>query len=278
MNWIKLFRIYQWPKNVFVFGGIVFTSQLFEVTALFSSIWAFIIFCIASSLVYTFNDICDQKSDQLNPTKKHRPIAAGKISKRHAGIFVLVGSSTLLVGTFVIFPAVFPLLALYMLINLTYSLWLKHFAVLDILLVSSGFILRVLAGTEAIQVPASDWILLCTGALAVFLTTAKRIAEKKLVASESVSHRKYSSELLNQLLTISAGAAILTYGLYCSELNSGRPHTEISLMISLPFVVAGILYYLVLLHRNPESCAASMLDKWLVLIIFGWLISVWIAL
>jgi 4-hydroxybenzoate polyprenyltransferase len=277
MNWFYLLRIYQWPKNFFVFGGLVFTAQMLVLESFLISLQTFLIFCLASSLVYIFNDIMDRESDRRHPYKKQRPIAAGSISPRQATFVLVAGLILLLVAVSLLLPVVMPVVLAYLLINLAYSAGLKRVIILDIVLVSSGFILRVLAGTTALDVPASDWILLCTGALALFLSAAKRVAELNSLESGTKTIPGYTSEILNQILTISASAAILTYGLYCSELNSTRPGGA-SMMLSLPFVLAGIFYYLSVLKNDPGRCVTVLLDRWLSLIVTGWLISVWITL
>jgi decaprenyl-phosphate phosphoribosyltransferase len=274
MQWFQLIRIHQWPKNFFVFAGLIFAQKLQDPTAVLTSVEAFFLFCFTSSLVYIANDLMDLESDRHHPRKKERPLASGAISPAMARITLLIALPLVLGTVLVRQPDLLPIIAIYLLINAAYSLGLKQFPLLDIFLIATGFVLRVLAGTIAIQVPLSNWALLCTGSLALFLAAAKRRMD--FPDGHQASLRGYTPAFLDQILTLAASLSILFYGLYCSEgihAPQGRP----SMIWTLPFVAFGILHYLRAIHDHLGSGRSLILDRGLLITIAGWLaLSIWI--
>ncbi len=279
MSWLKLIRIRQWPKNLFVFAGLLFARRLADPQALLDSLTAFLLFCLASSLVYVFNDLCDLNSDRLHPRKRKRPLASGSIRPAAAAWAAGIGLPLLAALTWWSLPEILWVLAAYLALNIVYSVRLKRLPVLDLFLVAAGFILRVLAGTRALDVPASDWVLLCTGSLALFLAAAKRRTEVPVDGDGRPTRARelYGPEFLDQVLSITAVSSILFYGLYCSELNAGRPGGS-NLMWTLPFVVFGILHYLRLIRRNLNSGRTLLLDAPLIGTLIAWIACAWIVL
>jgi 4-hydroxybenzoate polyprenyltransferase len=241
---VRLARPWHWIKNGFVLVPVPFALAVgakldFAVFAL-----GLLGFCLINSAVYTLNDLCDAKADREHPKKRHRPIAAGEVSTMLAigQILLLVGAGMGL-GAATGKAGVVPLCAVYVGVNLAYSLGAKHAALLDVFLLSSGFVIRVLLGCALVAAVASPWLLLCTSALALFLGFAKRRGD--VLAGMDENHRPslrgYSRQFLDTAITICAGVALLTYALYSMESKVLIPGRA---MASMPFVAYGILNYL----------------------------------
>jgi 4-hydroxybenzoate polyprenyltransferase len=278
MAWLQVFRIQQWPKNLFVLAGLLFGGRWGEPGAVRAALIILLLFCLTSSLTYLWNDLRDAAGDRRHPRKAQRPIAAGRIAPA-AGWTALVGGLLLLAAlVLLLHPRGLPFLAAYLLLNAGYSLGLKRVPVLDLLLITAGFVIRVLAGTHAVQVPASAWILLCTGALAFFLAVAKRRLDLPDEGSgETPTFRGYQPAFLDQLLAMSAGWTVLFYGLYCSELNQ-RQLSAHTFLWTLPFVLFGVLHYLRRVQALKGSGRGLLLDAPLAATVAGWLATCWILL
>lgn len=278
MAWLHLIRVHQWPKNLFVLAGLLFGARWQEAEALRHALETLVLFCLASSVVYLFNDLRDVQRDREHPRKRMRPLASGALPPAHARI-ALGGLGLLLLLLLAWWqPAASSMLLAYLLLNLGYSLGLKAVPILDLLIICAGFVLRVLAGTRAVGVPASGWILLCTGALAFFLAVAKRRGDVPDPGNHSQpTLRGYTPAFLDQLLLLGAGWTILFYGLYCSELNQALAARH-NFLWTLPFVLYGVLHYLrTVQSRSGEG--RSLLPDWpLALTVAGWLITCWILL
>jgi len=278
MAWLQLLRIQQWPKNLFVLAGLLFGARWQFAASVRQSLALLALFCLASSLVYIFNDLRDVERDRRHPRKRRRPLASGAITPSQA--WMALGGGLLLLATLWGWwrPAGSSLLLLYLFLNLGYSLGLKCVPVLDLLIICAGFVLRVLAGTRAAQVPASGWILLCTGALAFFLAVAKRRGDVPDGGSaEAPTLRGYSPAFLDQLLSLGAGWTILFYGLYCSELNQSLAARH-NFLWTLPFVLFGVLHYLRMAQVRAGEGRSLLLDLPLTATVVGWLITCWILL
>jgi len=274
---IRTARPEHYVKNLLVFAPIVFAGELFAIPLLLNAIWTFVMFCLAASSVYFFNDICDREYDLTRDDKKNRPVAAGIISPLQAGLvsgglFI----SALLIAYFLVNFQVAVVVIIYIFINVLYSLKLKHTVLIDIILIAMGFILRILAGGLAITVPISDWLLLCVGSLALFLALAKRRSEFiRSDVDDEKGIRKvlehYSEKMLDLFIAITATLSIITYSLY-SILNEVNVH----LIFTTPFVIYGIFRYLYLIYRenrgaNPEK--EMLRDKPLLLAICLWALT-----
>ena len=235
-------------------------------------------FCLVNSAVYTLNDLCDAEADRLHPRKCRRPIAAGRVPKFVAVIqifLLLIAGLGLCAAAGK--PATLTIVTAYVAINVVYNLGAKHVALLDVFLLSSGFVIRVLLGCVLVTAAPSPWLLLCTSTLALFLGFAKRRADltEELDLDHRPSLRGYSKAFLDQAVSICAGVAILAYALYCIEAKAVlKPGRE---MASLPFVAYGILNYLRMVH--VEGVGGSPVNvayhSWSMQICaFGWLIAV----
>ena len=253
---IKAMRPKQWTKNGFVFFALVFDKQLFHRDAFLRTLEGFFLFCLMSSTVYLFNDIADVESDRQHPEKKHRPIASGALPMNVAwGAAVVLGILTIGVA-YLLSPIFAGILATYLITNLLYSRWLKHVPILDVIILASGFVLRVGAGASLIVVERfSPWLYVVTTLFALFIGFGKRRAEMTLLEKGAGAHRKvldgYTLPMLDQFITIVSGTTIVSYSLYTfSAPNLPENH---SMMLTIPFVVYGIFRYLQLIQTGNAA-------------------------
>lgn len=259
----KAMRPRQWTKNGFVFFGLIFDKQLFLPEPFLRTLEGFFLFCLISSSVYLFNDIADIEADRQHPEKKHRPLASGELPIGAATTTAVVLAVLALTLGYLLEPLFAAAIAVYFVINLLYSRWLKHVPVLDVLIISAGFVLRVAGGVTLITVERfSPWLYVMTVLFSLYLGFGKRRAEMSLLEKGAGSHRKvldgYTIPLLDQYITIVSGMTIVTYSLYSfSAENLPGNH---SMMLTIPFVVYGIFRYLQLIQTghgagSPEEVA-----------------------
>ena len=277
---IKTFRIKQWIKNVFLFAALVFDGQLFDIDAFSHTLAGFLIFCLLSSSVYTLNDVFDKEADKQHPVKSKRSIASGKIPLRTAVFIALLMSSLAIIAAYFLSLSFFILCGVYLLINILYSKWLKHIPILDVMTIATGFVLRVAAGVSLIKVVRfSPWLYVVTTLLSLFIGFGKRRAELVLLSKNANQHRTvfegYSVQFLDQLITIVSSTTVVSYSLYTfSAPNLPENH---SMMLTIPFVLYGILRYLYLIQIEQSGGAPEELvlkDKPLQLSVFFYGISV----
>jgi 4-hydroxybenzoate polyprenyltransferase len=254
----------QWPKNAAIFAAVIFDRQLSltNLVPLGRSFAAFILLCMLSSSIYIINDILDVESDRHHPTKRHRPIAAGKLPIRVA----VIAAVALILVTLPLAYLLAPMLAWialgYFLVNLAYSTKLKHVPLVDVLIIAMGFVLRVAAGVAVIQVERfSPWLYVVTTLLALYIGFGKRRAELTLLESKAHTHRRvlegYNLPFLDHLITIVSSSTIMTYSLYTfSAPNLPANH---AMMLTIPFVMYGIFRYLYLIHVRHEGGAPEEL-------------------
>lgn len=276
-NLFSLLRPQQWIKNGFVFIGFFFAEQFTNFSLLYQVIIAAVAFCLASSCVYIFNDIADVKHDRLHPWKKERSLPSGKVTVSYALVLsTLLGISALLLGAYVSIKVAIMILC-YLFINVLYSFWLKHIVILDVFCISSGFMLRIFAGTVGVNIPPSEWLLLCGLLLTLFLGFTKRRAEIKALANTGEEFRKvlsqYGSIFLDELISICAAGVIISYSLYTmSQATVGVHHTT-GLIYTVPFVIYGVFRYLFLLHtqnlgEDPSNDVVR--DPHMIVSVVGW--------
>ena len=277
---LKTMRPRQWPKNVFIFAALVFDKQLFVLASFLNTLAGFALFCLISSSVYIFNDLADVEADRQHPEKKNRPIASGKLPLGAAWVAGILLVAVAVIFGFLLAPRFAGVLAVYFLINLAYSKWLKHVAILDVLIIAAGFVLRVGAGVTLIHVERfSPWLDVVMTLLALFLGFGKRRAELALLAHGAGSHRKvldgYTLPLLDQYIMIVSGTTIVAYSLYTfSAPNVPANH---SMMLTIPFVVYTIFRYLYLIEVKqaggaPEEVLLS--DRPFQAAMFLWALTV----
>jgi 4-hydroxybenzoate polyprenyltransferase len=260
---LRAMRPHQWVKNVFVFAALVFKwgelkNPMEDLASLWHTLFAVAAFCIGSSAIYLVNDVMDVESDRQHPTKKDRPIAAGLIS-----IPTALAASVVCIGLALVLGnmastdkgSVAMVVGAYMALNLLYSIKLKHIVLVDAFCIATGFLLRVLAGGLAVNVLVSDWLMLCTLFLALFLALCKRRAEIDLLGEDRGSHRKilteYTPAFLDQGVVVLAACAIINYTMYTvSEDTTKKFGLNNGLVWTVPFVVFGLFRYLLLVQTQ----------------------------
>jgi len=250
----------QWVKNLFVFGGVVFSERLFT-PAVWTAAAAFVIFCALSGAVYLLNDVADRDKDRQHPDKCRRPIAAGRLSVSAAVmaamVLIVIG-----LGAAAWLSRPFALAALaYVTLLSAYSAWLKHMVIVDVLAVALGFVLRAAAGALVIGAAISSWLLICTILLALFLALGKRRNEALALQADADRHRpilaEYSPAFLDQMISVVTASTVTAYALYTmSPETVARFHTPL-LPATLPFVLYGIFRYLYLVHQKDQGGSPS---------------------
>ena len=274
---VKTMRPKQWTKNVLIFAALVFDRQLFQIEPFLYTMAGFILLCLTSSTIYLINDIADIEQDRQHPKKKDRPLASGALSVRVAATSALIFGLISILTSFYLNAGFGTIIFIYLIINLFYSFWLKHIPILDVLLVASGFVLRVAAGVSLIVVERfSPWLYVCTTLLALFVSFGKRRAELTLLADKANSHRKvldgYTIALLDQLIVIVSATTIMAYSLYTfSAENLPANHV---MMLTIPFVLYGIFRYLYLIQVKdaggaPDELILSDIPLLLTLVFWG---------
>lgn len=259
---LKEMRLHQWIKNTFVLIPLVFDRQLFSVEPLSRTIIGFFLFCFVSSSVYLINDMMDVEADRKHPKKKSRPIASGALPIPIAIIAATILVSISFIGGYFLSRSFLLILLIYFLINLAYSLKLKHIPLLDVLIIAAGFVLRVAAGVSIIQVERfSPWLYVVTTVLALFFGLGKRRGELAAIQQSNNEQRKvldgYTIPLLDQLITIISATTIISYSLYTfSAPNLPDNH---AMMLTIPFAIYGIFRYLYLIQVKNEGGAPDEL-------------------
>jgi 4-hydroxybenzoate polyprenyltransferase len=277
---LKAMRLRQWTKNSFVFFGLIFDKQLFQADAFLKTLEGFFLFCLISSAVYLVNDIADIEADRQHPKKKLRPLASGMLPVGVAVITAVVLAFVSISLGYLLAPAFALIVAIYFAVNLLYSNWLKHIPILDVLIVSSGFVLRVGAGVTLITVERfSPWLYMITVLFSLYLGFGKRRAEMTLLNEGATSHRKvldgYTIPLLDQYITIVSGMTIVAYSLYTFSAPN-LPENN-SMMLTIPFVVYGIFRYLQLIHTGNAAGApdeVALKDRPLQITVLLWGLAV----
>ncbi|MBN2443641.1 MAG: decaprenyl-phosphate phosphoribosyltransferase [Spirochaetales bacterium] len=276
-NLAALLRAKQWIKNLFVLTPLFFAKKLTDPDSLFLGIYAFIAFNLISSVVYIVNDISDIEADRRHPRKKLRPIPAGIISIKTAIIiavilFISAGAMCLLLNMMFM-----VCLGSYFLLNMMYNFKGKHVVILDVLCIASGFVLRVIGGAMAINVIATDWIIMTTFFLSLFLGFGKRRNEIIALENDKGNHRKvlnhYDETLLNHLIFISCGIAIISYAMYTlthtDKFNNGD-----KLIYTVPIVTFFLFRYVFVIWKKNEGDPTEVLLHDRVLIGAGLLLMV----
>ena len=270
----------QWVKNLFVFAGLIFAQRLFTGAA-WVALAAFAIFCGLSGAIYLFNDVADRERDRLDPRKRLRPIAAGVLpvgAAVTAAVVLIVGG---LVFAEMLSRAFFLTALAYVILLITYSAWLKHIVIVDVIVVAGGFVLRAVAGALVIDVEMSGWLLICTILLALFLALGKRRYEYVALEQDAARHRpilaEYSPALLDQMIAVVTASTVTAYALYTmSPETVAKFHTH-WLPATLPFVLYGIFRYLYLLYQrrlggNPSELLLG--DRALLINSICWICAV----
>ena len=278
---IRSMRPTQWVKNTVIFAGVIFARHFDRGDDLLRALAAFFIFCALASSVYLFNDIRDRQSDRAHPRKRNRPVAAGRLSVSAAGIASAVLLIIGLAGAWRINVPFFTAAAVYVVISTAYSIILKRVAVLDVMVVASGFVIRAVAGAAAIAVVISPWLVVCTSLLALFLGFGKRRWELEALGGEAASHRValagYTTPLLDQLISVTTASTVVAYALYTLAPDTHEKFGTSNLIWTLPFVMYGVFRYLYLIHgekKGGNPTQALLTDPPIIINGALWLISV----
>jgi 4-hydroxybenzoate polyprenyltransferase len=273
--WLVALRPKQWPKNLLLFGGLVFAAKLGDGERWLQAAAAFAAYCLASGAAYLVNDLRDAPLDRVHPVKCRRPIAAGEISERGALALAGVLAAAAIVLTAWLGPWSVLFLAAFLALQAAYSLGLKHAVLIDVLAIAGLFVVRAAAGAEAVHVRISPWLLVCTALLALFLGLAKRRAELVLVGADETPGRPvlagYSLELVDQLVSVVAASTISAYALYTFTARDSK-----AMMATIPFVLYGVFRYLYLIHRRdlgeePENVLLT--DPPTLVCVAGWALT-----
>lgn len=275
---IKLLRPHQYLKNIFVFAPLLFSFN-FVFNDIFNTFIVFVLFSLIASGIYVFNDLMDIEEDRQHPKKKFRPLASRNVSKTTA-IFLIVGLSLIsLITAYLVNVNLFFVLVFYFLLNLAYSLKLKHTTIIDIFVIATGFVLRLFAGNSILDSTLSMWIIIMTFLLALFLAIAKR-RDDVILSIQGKETRKnidgYNLEFVNAIMVLMSGVIIVSYILYTvsSEVIT-RLHTEYLYLTSF-FVILGIIRYMQITFVEENSGSPTKIvlkDKFLQVTIILWLLS-----
>jgi 4-hydroxybenzoate polyprenyltransferase len=281
VNLLLSVRPGQWTKNLLVFAGLLFGLKLFNLPAVLAASGAFFIFCALSGAIYLINDVSDRESDRQHPLKARRPIASGAVSTSTAiatAFLLVVGGLAAAFGINLSFGVV---AAAYVTLQALYSGPLKHIVIIDVLTIAAGFVLRAVAGAEAVNVDISHWLLVCTILLALFIALAKRRHELTLLAEGASSHRpilgEYSPYLLDQMISVVTASTLIAYVFYTISPETQQKFGTPWLGLTIPFPLYGIFRYLYLVHqRKGGGSPADLLltDRPLLACVALWALSV----
>lgn len=282
---ILAMRPQQWTKNLVIFAGLVFSQSLDNGMLVWKSVEAFVVFCILSGMIYIINDIADLEKDRLHETKRLRPLPAGKLRVNEAAVFVAIVSIAALVVSFFVGVKFFVVAVVFFLFNILYSFLLKRVVLLDVLSISLSFLMRAIAGVEALNaidesIELSPWLLICTLFLSLFLGFCKRRHELMSMADAS-AHREalgeYTPQLLDQLVGMTASGAVFSYSIYTIWPETVEKFGTTNLLYTIPLVLLGVMRYLYLVYRQDKGGSPSDLlltEKFLLIDVFAWVMLV----
>lgn len=274
----------QWSKNVFVFVALFFDRKITDPESVLRTLAAFVLLCLMSSAVYIMNDLVDIENDRQHPTKKNRPLPAGQLNPTTAAAAAVILAGGSLAAGFWLSAGLGWVLLSYLLIQISYSFWLKRVVLVDVLVVASGFVLRIAAGVAVIQVQRfSPWLYVFGGFLALFMVLGKRRHELVLLGENAGDHRpilkEYNLDLVDRLLGLVTTGAVIAYTLY-TFLAEGLPQNHL-MMLTIPFVLYAIFRYMYLIHVRHMGGAPEdifLRDRALQAAMFLWAILVFIVL
>lgn len=274
---LKLLRIKQWIKNVFILFPLIFSGNLRDAAYFTDTLVTFLGFCLLSSSVYILNDFLDREKDRHHPKKSHRPLAQKKFSAPAVTLLILSLMTAGLLSGLSVDPIILWMGITYVLLHLAYNFYAKRIVILDVIFVAIGFQIRIWAGAYAANVLPSVWLQLCVFLLALFLGFNKRRHELELLQSQASEHREalahYTTYLLDQIIIICSTLSIVFYGLYTisSEIVTRTGNHDMA--YSIVFVIYGMFRYLYLVHvKNigDDPAEVLFLDKPLMIAVFAW--------
>jgi 4-hydroxybenzoate polyprenyltransferase len=254
---LKILRPSQWLKNVFILAPLIFAKHLFDLSYIWHEVLAFLGFCIISSIIYIVNDIFDREADMLHPIKKNRPLASGAIGISTVCIILIILLASLLSLVPYLHLYFWYTVIIYAILNLFYSFKLKRVVLVDIFIISMGYMLRVLAGVFAIEVEISSWLILCTMFISVFLAISKRRGELILSSADESFNarpvlRQYELGFIDQIMTVAASGMAISYALYTVAERTVNIFKTENLIFTTVFVLFGIFRYIFLM-RNKKT-------------------------
>lgn len=244
--------------------------NLLNIEMWFTAISAFVIFCMLSGSEYILNDIVDIKKDRVHPVKRNRPIASGRLRISYSLIFAILLIICVGVGSWLINTQFFAISMIYFFLIIAYSLFLKYLIIVDLLVISIGFVIRAVAGCLAVNVFISPWLIICAFLLALFLALGKRRHELVLLGDEAGNHRKileeYSTGMMDQMISITTGSLIISYSMYTFLADNYY------MMLTIPFAIYGLFRYLFLIHAKDIGGEPEMLfkDKGMLVCVILW--------
>lgn len=275
----------QWTKNLIVFAGLIFSRNIADFQLLAKSVEAFVVFCAMSGVIYLVNDVADLEKDRIHETKRHRPLPAGLLGVGQAiAAAVVIGVLALLLA-YGVGREFFVVSIVFFVLNFLYSFVLKKVVVLDVVSISLSFVIRAIAGVAAIAeieptIELSPWLLICTLFLSLFLAFCKRRYERAHIA-DAARHREtlaeYSPLLLDQLVSMSAAGAVLSYSIYTIWPDTVEKFGTSHLVYTIPLVLIGVMRYLYLVYsknkgENPSEMLLS--EKFILIDVFAWILLV----
>ncbi len=265
MALLKIMRPRQWTKNLIIFVAVVFGGRAFLSGDVFHAALAFVFFCFLSSSVYILNDVVDAPQDRRHPDKKNRPVAAGKISRGAALAWFVAFAALSLGASFWALGWKFGVSAgAYFVLNLSYTFGVKRVVIVDCITIAMGFVLRAIAGiyaivTEPIQI--SEWLLICTFFLALFLAFSKRRGEITDLSADAAAYRpilaSYSPKLIDEMIAVTTASSVMSYSLYTIWPGTVARLGTNNMIYTIPFVVYGIYRYLYLVHKKGKGASPS---------------------
>jgi 4-hydroxybenzoate polyprenyltransferase len=282
---ITSMRPRQWTKNLILFAGLIFSQNLANTALVWKSVEAFLIFCVLSGVVYLVNDVADVEKDRLHATKRNRPIPSGRLKPSDAIAAAVVMAAAGLALAALVGWSFFAVAVIFFLLNFFYSLVLKRVVLVDVMSISLSFVLRAIAGVEALvgvdpTIEISPWLLICTLFLSLLLAFCKRRHELTTLG-EATRHREalaeYSPALIDQLVGISAGGAVLSYSIYTIWPDTVDKFGTTALVYTIPLVLVGVMRYLYLVYNkekggNPTEMLLT--EKFLLIDVFLWILLV----
>ena len=270
-NYFLLTRPFQWVKNIIIFIPLIFAKKLFELDAFVLSCIAFVSFILTSSIIYIFNDICDLEKDKKHPIKKNRPLANNSLKKKDAYLLIILLGLLLLV-LLKSNISILGIIIIFFILNIFYSLYFKNVIIIDLVIVSLSYVIRVLAGSIIINVALSAWLLICVFSTSLFLISFKRLAEIKISGFKSRPIlKKYNNEILLKIVDVSAICSIIFYSLYTVFVNP-------NLIYTIPLIFLGFFryYYLYYTAKTFEESPVKIIfsDILIIVLLIAWLVAV----
>lgn len=279
-DYIQLLRVHQYLKNLFIFLPLFFSLRIVEVDLLLDASLAFVIFSAVASALYIFNDTLDVEEDRAHPVKKNRPLAAGRISARVALTLAAVLLVTGLAASWLLSPDMFPFLVLYVILNVAYSIRLKHIPIIDCFIIAVNFVVRIFVGGAVTHVKITMWIVIMTFLLALFLALAKRRDDVLIFLETERKSRKsidgYNLAFIDSAMMIMAAVTVVAYILYTVSPDVIAKFGTDKLYLTTAFVILGMMRYMQItfVEENSGSPTEILLkDRFVQLTLLGWIVA-----